>query len=79
MNQQDEKGTLKGDNRIRTSKENDFHSKNSRTGFGEIDEVHKYIYKDDAFHKLPNKNENCRISYYTIKQFCQKKIMPEKT
>lgn len=67
MNQQGEKGTLEGDNRIRTSKENDFHNKSSRAGFGEINEVYKYIYKDDVFHKLPNENANCRISYYTIK------------
>lgn len=49
MNEQTEKETLKSDNRIRISKENDFQIKSSRAGFGEIDEVHKYFYKDDAF------------------------------
>lgn len=45
-----EEETLKGDNRIRTSKESDFQI----TSLGENGEVRKYFHKDDALYNLQN-------------------------
>lgn len=48
-------GTLcKGDYRMRTAKENDFHIKSIIEDFGEIGDIHKYFYKIDVLYTLYN-------------------------